>query len=191
MRIRALLGAASLSYAIIGVARAKGPSPSPSPELKANAGASFSQRLAAAKSAKVRDSILGIELGMEMDEVASKLDKVSDPRQSRKKEKEEPDEREEQHKALWQLVGTDYSAVLLTSDKHERVISIDGYLRPGKEIAFSEIGRLTEAPVQTEQMMAWDVLRPNHPLFRVVARGDKGKARRITIGVVERSRRPD
>jgi hypothetical protein len=191
MRIRGLLLAAALVIPMVG--RAAEPSPSPdssTPKIESATGSSYAERLAVAKSVKVVHSILGIELGMEMDKAAARLDKLSDPKQPPKREKPEPGERGEHEKSLWQLLGTDYSAILLASDGDERVTSIDGYLRPGKEIPFSKIGPLEKAPVRNDTLVAWDVVGSKQPLFRVVARGKESKAVRLTIYIVERGSRP-
>jgi hypothetical protein len=51
----------------------------------------------------------------------------------------------------------------------------------GKEMPFDKIGQLEKAPVLTDRVVAWDVVRPNRPLIRVVARGSERKANSITI----------
>ena len=191
--MRGLLLAAALLIPIVGRPAEPSPPPAPSsePESKPEIGSSYEERLAAAKSVKVIHSILGIELGMERDKAVAKLEKLSDPKQPPKKEKPQPGEQGEHEKSLWQLLGTDFSAILLASDEDERITSIDGYLRLGKEIPFSKIGPLDKAPVRNDTLVAWDVLRPKQPLFRVVARGNYSKATRLTIYVVERGSHAD
>jgi len=51
---------------------------------------------------------------------------------------------------------------------------------------FAEIGQLEKAPVLNDRVVAWDVVRPNRPLIRVVARGSEWKANSITIFIVKR-----
>ena len=176
--------------------------------------ASLEERIAAARSAKVITSILGIELGSALDEAHEKLDKLSAPgtppkeeggdaekkehdtdEQSEKpREEKEPrehnpevgEEREEGHKVLWQLAGTDYSAVYVTADDRERIDSITGFLRPEKQTPFNAIGEISKAPVKDDSSVVWDVLRPDEPLFRVVAKGSNGKASSIRLFVVRR-----
>ncbi len=65
-----------------------------------------------------------------------------------------------------------------------------GSLRPGKEIAFDQIGQTDKAPILTEHTAAWDVVRADKSLIRVVARGDKRKANAITIILVKRPPHP-
>jgi len=141
----------------------------------------YEDRLASAQSVKVMISILGLELGSTLEQAHAKLDKLSDPAHP-PKEEEEGSER----KVLWQLAGTDYSAVFVRSDERKRVTYIDAFLRPGKEIPFEKIGETKKAPLQDVNTIAWDVLRPKRPLFRVVAKGADRKANNITIFVVKR-----
>ena len=62
--------------------------------------------------------------------------------------------------------------------------------RPGvtEEMPFEKIGQLEKAPVLTDRVVAWDVVRPNRPLIRVVARGSERKANSITMFIVKRPR---
>jgi hypothetical protein len=162
--------------------------PSVSPGL-----ASYEVRLANAKSVKVMQPVLGLELGMTVERAHQLLDKLSDPEHPPKEEgaPEEDDakperEREDEHKVLWQLKGTNYSAVLIKADPHDVIAYIQAVIRPGKEIAFADIGELKKAPVQNAGTTAWDVIRPKQPLFRVVARGSDSKASTITWFKVQR-----
>jgi len=192
MRKRRLLAAALLCCAI-GLAgfewvKAETPSPSSSvaPAETPPAGSSFHDRLAAAKSIKVMTSIAGIELGMSLDRVRAELDKLRDPAQPIKEEAAEPNERDEgEHQVLWQLAGTDFASVFVKADEKERLIYVAGFLRPGKEIPFDKIGEIKKAPIQDDRVVAWDVVRPEHPLFRVVARGAEHRASSITIFLVK------
>jgi len=126
-------------------------------------------------------SILGLELGSTLEQAHAKLDKLSDPGHPPKEEEEGPE-----RKILWQLARTDYSAVFVKSDERKQITYIDAFLRPGKEIPFEKIGDTKKAPLQDVDTIAWDVLRPNRPLFRVVAKGADRKANNITIFVVKR-----
>jgi len=200
-----MLLAIALIFAVIGLGslapvQAETPPPSsllasasPSPAqsqtpLPAYSLAPYEERLAAAQSAKVMTSILGLELGSTLDQAHAKLDKLTDPKHPPKTEREGPKDNEEsEQKILWQLAKTDYSFVFVKSDENERITSINAFLRPGKEISFEKIGETKKAPVQDANTIAWDVLRPNRPLFRVVANGADRKASSITIFVVKRA----
>ena len=168
-------------------ASASAPSPSPSKRPKL---APFKERLAAAQSVKVQTAILGIELDSTLESAHSKLDSLGDAarRPKEKVDDVEPDERE--RKVLWQLAKTDYGSVFVKADEKERITYIAAYLRPGKEMPFDKIGQLEKAPVLTDRVVAWDVVRPNRPLIRVVARGSERKANSITMFIVKRPR-PD
>jgi len=154
---------------------AESKSPRPSHSL-----APYEDRLAAAESVEVTISILGLELGSTLEQAHAKLDKLSDRAHPPKEEEEGPE-----RKILWQLARTDYSAVFVKSDEKKRITYINGFLRPGKEIPFEKIGDTKKAPLQDVNTIVWDVLRPNRPLFRVVAKGADRKASNITIFVVK------
>jgi hypothetical protein len=155
---------------------AESKSPRPSYSL-----APYEDRLAAAQSVEVTISILGLELGSTLEQAHAKLDKLSDRAHPPKEEEEGPE-----RKILWQLARTDYSAVFVKSDEKKRITYINGFLRPGKEIPFEKIGDTKKAPLQDVNTIVWDVLRPNRPLFRLVAKGADRKASNITIFVVKR-----
>ena len=155
---------------------AESKSPRPSYSL-----APYEDRLAAAQSVKVTISILGLELGSTLEQAHAKLDKLSDPAHPPKEEEEGPE-----RKILWQLARTDYSAVFVKSDEKGRITYINAFLRPGKDIPFEEIGDTKKAPLQDVNTIAWEVLRPKRPLFRIVAKGADRKANNITIFVVKR-----
>jgi hypothetical protein len=176
---------AGLFLTVIGLAplsqaQTRSPAQSKSP-LPSYSLAPYEDRLAAAQSVKVTVSILGLDLGSTLEQAHAKLDKLSDPAHPPKEEEEGPE-----RKILWQLARTDYSAVFVKSDESKRITHINAFVRPGKEIPFEKIGDTKKAPLQDVNTIAWDVLRPNHPLFRVVAKGADRKANNITIFVVKR-----
>jgi len=161
-------------------------SPSPSEPSKL---APFKERLAAAQSVKVQTAILGIELDSTLENAHSKLDSLGQPTVRPVDEVDEAAKRSEgAHKVSWQLATTDYGSVFVIADEKERIIYIAAYLRPGKEMPFDKIGQLEKAPVLTDRVVAWDVVRPNRPLIRVVARGSERKANSITMFIVKRPR---
>lgn len=176
---------AGLFLTVIGLtplsqAQTRSPAESKSPRPSYSL-APYEDRLAAAQSVKVTISILGLELGSTLEQVHAKLDKLSDPAHPPKEEEEGPE-----RKILWQLARTDYSAVFVKSDERKQITYINAFLRPGKEIPFEKIGDTKKAPLQDVNTIVWDVLPPNRPLFRVVAKGADRKANNITIFVVKR-----
>jgi hypothetical protein len=160
------------------------PPPSKRPKL-----APFKERLAAAQSVKVQTAILGIELDSTLESAHNKLDSLGQPTAGHADGSNEAAKRSEgERKVLWQLAKTDYGSVFVKADEKKRVTYIAAYLRPGKEMPFDEIGQLEKAPVLTDHIVAWDVVRPNRPLIRVVARGSERKANSITMFIVKRPR---
>lgn len=147
-------------------------------------------RMANAKSVKVQTTILGIELGATLKEAHAKLDKLRDPSQATKEEKEDSEKADEENESrvLWQLAKSEYSAVYIKADDKEKITYINASLRPGREVPFAKIGDIKKAPVQSANVIAWDVIRPHRPLFRVVASGQDQKANNISIFVVKRPR---
>jgi hypothetical protein len=186
-----LAATALIIVGLFGVDRPKGdassaPSPSPSKPPKL---APFKERLAAAQSVKVQTAILGIELDSTLDNAHSKLDSLGQPSARPLDGADEANGRsEDDHKISWQLAKTDYSSVFVKADQKERITYIAAYLRLGKEMPFAEIGQLEKAPVLNDRVVAWDVVRPNRPLIRVVARGSERKANSITMFIVKRPR---
>jgi hypothetical protein len=160
------------------------PSPSKRPKL-----ASFKERLAAAQSVKVQTAILGIELDSTLESAHAKLDSLGQSSDRPLDGANETAERNEgEHKISWQLAKTEYASVFVKADEKKRITYIAGYLRPGKEMPFDKIGQLEKAPVLSDRVVAWDVVRPNRPLIRVVARGSERKANSITMFIVKRPR---
>jgi hypothetical protein len=133
--------------------------------------------------------ILGIELDSTLEGAHSKLDSLGQPSARPLDGADETAEQTEgEHKVSWQLAKTDYGLVFVKADEKERITYIAAYLRPGKEMPFEKIGQLEKAPVLTDRVVAWDVVRPNRPLIRVVARGSERKANSITMFIVKRPR---
>ncbi len=143
--------------------------------------APLEERLKAASEVKVQTDILGLELGLFLGEARSKLDPLGNPEKPALEEGDKPDEGDEQHRVLWELTKTDFKNVYVKTNDEERIVYISGFIRAGKEIPFETIGEVEKAPILNETTVAWDVVRPNKPLFRVVARGEKKKASSITI----------
>jgi hypothetical protein len=149
--------------------------------------ASFKERLAAAETVEVKTSILGLELDSSLEKAHEKLDPLGDPSQPSVQAAKEAEHEEKERKVLWHLARSDFSSVLLKTDDKERITYITGFLRLGREIPFAEIGQTEKAPILTDRAVAWDVVRPNQPLIRVVARGEKRRASSVTIFIVKRA----
>jgi hypothetical protein len=184
--------AATATATTTTIASPTGPAVSPSPH-SSPALAPLEVRLANARSVKIKPPVFGLELGMRSERAHKILDKLSDPNRPPKEEGPEKEEDEtkatgesEGHKILWQLAKTDYSSVYVKADEHDAIVYIQAIVRSGKEIPFAEIGELNKAPIHQSSLAAWDVVRPNTPLCRVVARGANDKANTITWFQVKR-----
>jgi len=193
--LRLLLAAALVGVGVSAFGWANGQTPAPTPSAAASPSlpkplrlAPYKERLAKAKSVEVQTDILGIGIDSSLVAAHTTFDSLGDAahRPKEKVDDVEPDERE--HKVLWQLAKTDFGSVYVKADDKDRITYIAAYLRPGKEMPFDKIGELKKAPVLTDRVVAWDVVRPNHPLVRVVARGSERKANSITMFIVKRPR---
>ncbi len=138
---------------------------------------------------KVQTDILGIGIDSSLETAHAVLDPLCDAAHKPKEEADEAKGDEGEHIGLWQLAKTDFGSVNVKADDKERITYIAGSLRAGKEIPFDKIGEVGKAPIQTDKMVAWDVVRPKRPLIRVIARGAEGKANSITIFLVRRAPR--
>lgn len=197
MALRSLLGAVLL-LALGLTARASDEKSSPAPASSPTSTtlprpklASFKERLAAAESVKVRTDLLGLEMGMSVEAAHQKLDPLTDPakpfvEEGGDDENGEKKQGEEEHRVVWQLTKSDYSSIYIKADEEDRITYVSGILRPGKETPFEQIGQAEKAPIYSETNVAWDVVRPNKSLIRVVARGAERKANSVTIFVVQR-----
>ena len=176
-----------MAAAAPGSAPASSPSPSPSTSPKL---APFKERLAAAKSVKVEASVLGLGIGSTLAQAHARLDSLGEPAKPSTEATEDAEQGEKERRIIWHLAKSDFSSVFVKADEQERIIYLAAFLRPGKEIPFDKVGQTEKAPVLTDHTVAWDVVRPNQPLIRVVARGEDRKASSITIFLVKRPPRP-
>jgi hypothetical protein len=134
----------------------------------------------------VIDSILGVGIGTTLDDAHEKLDRLR-TRKARGARDASEDEREEQEqereggrKEAWALKATDYITIALKVDRGGRVVWITGFVRPGKEIPFANLGNLTSANAVTDSRAIWNVTTPSGG-YRVIAKGQKGKAYVISL----------
>lgn len=137
--------------------------------------------------ARVPDSILGVGIGSTLDQAHAKLDRlrIRKARNAHKEREEEAREAQEQEreggrKEAWALRATNYATVALQVDREGHVVWITGFVRPGKEIPFAELGNLASATVVTDKRAVWNVTTPGGG-YRVIAKGETGRARVISI----------
>jgi hypothetical protein len=195
--IRLLLRAA-LIEAVIAFALANGQTPFPTASPPTSVAASpsprtplrlapFKERLAAAKSVKVETDILEVKLNSSLDAAHAVLDSLCDSAHRPKEDAGDAERGEHEHTVFWQLAKSDFSSVLVKTDDKQRITYILGSLRRGREIPFNKIGEVEKAPILTDKVVAWDVVKPNKSLLRVVAQGAERKASSITVFMVKQA----
>src|SRR6266566_354426 len=111
-------------------------------------------------------TILGIRIGSDIEEVRSRLDRMAI---------DVPQEREEGRKEAWLLRGTEYKSIALQTNSAGKVVWVTGFVRPGKEIPFSRLGKASRAIRYTESEAIWNV-RGASGAYRLVAKGENRKA---------------
>lgn len=126
---------------------------------------------------RVTDSVAGVRLGMELEEVHKKLEKIG-TRGQRDEREEERDEGG--RKEAWTLRKTPFSAVAYQSDARGRVKWVTGFVRPGKEIPFSKLGDLAHASSKSAQGAVWNV-ETAEGSFRLIVKGAQSKAQVVQL----------
>jgi hypothetical protein len=129
----------------------------------------------------VRDSILGVRIGSDLEEAREKLSPLA---QSPSAEPAD-EEREAGKKEAWVLRNTEFKSVAVQADRSGKIVWVTGFLRAGREIAFAQIGDLRAAIRATENEAIWNV-PTSRGGYRLVAKGQKGKARIIYLLAPER-----
>lgn len=180
------LGATSLAAATGAIPESSGPPAAALPSPTVEQRSSFRDRLRNATTVKVKMDILGLEIDSSLEQAHEKLDPIAIGKASPPKKDEDPGEGEGEQKAFWELKKTDFKSVFFKADAEGRVTYMLVTYRGGKEPAFSQIGQVEKAPVQSRDLIAWDVVRKGRPLIRVVARGHDSRAESITIFLVKR-----
>ena len=124
----------------------------------------------------VRDSILGIRIGSDLEEAREKLSRLADS-ESRD---EADDEREPGKKEAWMLKGTEFKSIALQTDRSAKVIWVSGFLRQGREIPFAQLGDMNAALRATQTEAIWNVADVRGG-YRLVAKGQNGRARVVYL----------
>lgn len=124
----------------------------------------------------VRDSILGVRIGTDLEEAREKLSRLAEtePRD------EADEEREPGKKEAWILKGTEFKSVALKTDRSAKVVWVTGFVRPGREIPFARLGDLNAALRSTDAVAIWNVADARGR-YRLVAKGQNGKARVVYL----------
>ncbi|HEU4595792.1 MAG TPA: hypothetical protein VFS10_11680 [Pyrinomonadaceae bacterium] len=123
--------------------------------------------------AKVLDSILGVRIGSSLEEAHAKLKDLGTVGGRAT--------REGGRKEAWTLKGGEFTSIAYKTDASGRVVWLTGFVRPGKEIPFSQLGDLARANGKDETEAAWTVEAPGGGGYRLVAKGPKGKARVVYL----------
>jgi len=129
------------------------------------------------KRARVARSILGVEVGASLEEAHEKLEALGT---SSSKESGEERDGEEGRKEAWTLRETDYSALALGADDEGRVVWVSGFVRPGRDIPFSDLGDVASAVHSSDMQVVWNVETPDGG-YRLVAKGSGGRARVVYL----------
>jgi len=125
-------------------------------------------------------NVLGVGIGTTLEEAHNKLDVLRDPASTGLQDKE-GNEGNEGEKAYWRLVGTEYSWIMLWSNKEGRVVQVSAAVRPEKPKPFKEVGDLSKAAINDENAAKWNVQRPDNLSYRLVARGPNHRATNIYL----------
>lgn len=123
-------------------------------------------------NARVADSVLGVKVGMSLEEARAKL-KDSGTYGGR-------DTRDGGRKEQWTMKKTPFTYVVYQTDGKGRVKWVTGFVRPGKEIPFAKLGDLARATRSSELEASWNVERPEGN-YRLLARGARGKAQVVHL----------
>jgi hypothetical protein len=121
---------------------------------------------------KALDSILGVKIGISLEEARAKLNPLGsrDGRATR----------EGGRKEAWTLKETDFASVALKTDAAGRIVWVTGFLRPGRELPFTELGDLWQAQNLTEAQAIWNVIHSNSG-YRLVVKGPNRRAKVVYL----------
>ena len=110
--------------------------------------------------------ILGVGIGMSMEEARQKLDPLRAPGAY------PPDEKElKGRRVYWKLAGTDFEWIMAWA-KEGKITRIRGYYRVDRRKRFQEIGDVATAIGGSDaQTVRWTVERPGGTSYRMVAQG--------------------
>ena len=174
---------AALSVGLMPEAKAA-PSPAPKPAPTALKPISVST-----------DILFGLHPGMDLDDAREALRRVgsshSDPQNKDLPPKEgtkkaapqagRDEDEGEGHTELWTLRGTPFAQVVLKAEPSGQVLWITAVLRPDQALAFTRFGAAPRALVFRDSLAVWNVLTPTQPPYRLIARGDHGRARVLSL----------
>ena len=121
--------------------------------------------------------ILGVGIGLTLEEARAKLEPHRDPATNEVTEKKAPGRR----KTQWKLKHPQYASINVKPDKDGRIAQVSVHVRPENPKPLGEIGELAQATRHQEGVAAWSIQRPDNRGFRLVASGPDGHATSITM----------
>jgi hypothetical protein len=112
-------------------------------------------------------TILDLGIGSTLAEAHNRLDTLgtSDGRATR----------DGGRKEVWTLKETDFSSIAMRTNRKGEIVWITGFVRPGREILFSNLGDLSRASSKSSSQIIWNTPSPRGD-YRLVAKGYDGKA---------------
>ena len=121
--------------------------------------------------------ILGVGIGCALQQAHEKLDPLRDPFSMELREKEAGEDSGE--KAYWRLKGTEYSWIMVWTNKQGQVVQLSAAIRPEKAKPFTEIGNLSKAAVNLENAARWNARAAGDINYQLVAKGPNRTANNI------------
>lgn len=71
--------------------------------------------------------------------------------------------------------------MLFKANEHGRIKAFLAVLRDERALSFESVGDPKKAVVRTETALTWEVKRPGHATFRIMAEGRNGRVRAVSI----------
>lgn len=125
--------------------------------------------------------ILGVSIGMPMEEARQKLDPLRAPGPAY-----EPDAKEVQgRRVLWRLKETEYAWVMVWAGGDGKVTRVRATLRPGNTKPFAEVGDLTTAVAADASSARWNLRGAEGPNYRLIAQGADQRASSVYMFSLE------
>ena len=125
--------------------------------------------------------VLGVAIGMPMDEARAKLDPLRAPGPAY-----QPDPKELQsRRILWRLKETEYAWIMVWAGADGKITRVRATLRPDQTKPFSEIGNLAEAAAADATTARWNLRRPDGPNYRLIAQGAEQRASSVSMFSLE------
>jgi hypothetical protein len=128
-------------------------------------------------SIEASGEILGVRIGSTIEEARAKVDPFRDPASDTITEKKEPGRR----KTYWKLAHPEYSWIIVRPNPEGRITQISAFLRPETPKPFDQIGDLKHAATNLANMAVWNVDQPNNLSYRLVAKGENGRATNVIL----------